>query len=143
MQYSVTNLNAFFIVLAFGYTSFRATDVSFISQLKGQFYANPVLGLSLALCLFSMAGIPPLVGFFAKYMVLYSAIENGYYFLAFIGILASVVSAAYYLRIIRVIHFDSAESDVTSQMGTLASTHSYVISVLTLVIALFILSPSL
>ena len=158
MQYSVTNLNAFFIVLAFGYTSFRATDVSFISQLKGQFYANPVLGLSLALCLFSMAGIPPLVGFFAKYMVLYSAIENGYYFLAFIGILASVVSAAYYLRIIRVIHFDSAESDVTrfsgaesdrigpansSQTGTLASTHSYVISVLTLVIALFILSPSL
>lgn len=158
MQYSVTNLNAFFIVLAFGYTSFRArigsansarfsgaesTDVSFISQLKGQFYANPVLGLSLALCLFSMAGIPPLVGFFAKYMVLYSAIENGYYFLAFIGILASVVSAAYYLRIIRVIHFDSAESDVTTQTGTLASTHSYVISVLTLVIALFILSPSL
>lgn len=179
MQYSITNLNAFFIVLAFGYTSFRATDVSFISQLRGlgrgdggQFYANPVLGLSLAICLFSMAGIPPLVGFFAKYMVLYSAIENGYYFLAFIGILASVVSAAYYLRIIRVIHFDVPEypSDLRSEQGTptqdgtlvaqssgphqgcasggryhaeLASTHSYVISVLTLFIALFILSPSL
>lgn len=119
MQYSITNLNAFFVILAFGYlihsqshsrgagnTTQTSTDLSFISQLKGQFQANPVLGLSLALCLFSMAGIPPLVGFFAKYMVLYSAIENGYYFLAFVGILASVISAAYYLRIIRVIHFD-------------------------------------
>ena len=73
-----------------------------------------MLGLSLAICLFSMAGIPPLVGFFAKYMVLYSAIENGYYFLALVGILASVVSAAYYLRIIRVIHFDSSTAAVSA-----------------------------
>jgi NADH-ubiquinone oxidoreductase chain 2 len=120
------------------------SDLSFISQLKGQFYANPVLGLSLALCLFSMAGIPPLVGFFAKYFVLYSAIENGYYFLSFVGILASVVSAAYYLRIIRVIHFDSQiESADSLETTTLTSTHSYVIAVLTLFILLFILSPSL
>lgn len=147
MQYSVTNLNAFFVVLAFGYlmrASQSNSDLSFISQLKGQFYANPVLGLSLALCLFSMAGIPPLVGFFAKYFVLYSAIENGYYFLSFVGILASVVSAAYYLRIIRVIHFDSvSESADSLETTTLTSTHSYVIAVLTLFIMLFILSPSL
>lgn len=147
MQYSATNLNAFFVVLAFGYlmrASQTNSDLSFISQLKGQFYANPVLGLSLALCLFSMAGIPPLVGFFAKYFVLYSAIENGYYFLSFVGILASVVSAAYYLRIIRVIHFDSvSESADSLETTTLTSTHSYVIAVLTLFIMLFILSPSL
>lgn len=154
MQYSVTNLNAFFVVLAFGYlmrASQTNSDLSFISQLKGQFYANPVLGLSLALCLFSMAGIPPLVGFFAKYFVLYSAIENGYYFLSFVGILASVVSAAYYLRIIRVIHFDSVSESadssysgsLNSETTTLTSTHSYVIAVLTLFIMLFILSPSL
>ena len=85
-----------------------------ISQLKGQFSANPLLGLSFAVCLFSMAGIPPLLGFFAKYLVLYSAIESGYYFLALIGILASVVSAAYYLRIIRVIHFDLGSSFIRS-----------------------------
>lgn len=112
----MTNLNAFFVVLAFGYLIHgstaivgvaRTADITFISQLKGQFHDNPILGLSFALCLFSMAGIPPLVGFFAKYSVLYSAIENGYYFLALVGILASVISAAYYLRIIRVIHFDS------------------------------------
>ena len=146
MQYSITNLNAFFVVLALGFlisgsrpqisradqlvintitdrrdkgtyavsTREENTDLSFISQLKGQFYANPILGLSLAVCLFSMAGIPPLVGFFAKYMVLYSAIENGYYFLALVGILASVISAAYYLRIIRVIHFESSPSDLSA-----------------------------
>lgn len=186
MQYSITNLNAFFVVLAFGYLIHSATsnvvssdlkhvkqnssaDISFISQLKGQFHANPILGLSLAICLFSMAGIPPLVGFFAKYRVLYSAIENGYYFLSLVAILASVVSAAYYLRIIRVIHFDvpnqglgnslafpsyfsikngehgehEADASMSGESAALTSTHSYVIAVLTLFITLFILSPSL
>lgn len=137
-------------------------DITFISQLKGQFHDNPILGLSLALCLFSMAGIPPLVGFFAKYSVLYSAIENGYYFLALVGILASVISAAYYLRIIRVIHFDSGSRSVVfrnsdpnalreidtsnkkTDFGTVVSApHSYTIAVLTLFILLFLLSPSL
>lgn len=150
MQYSITNLDAFFVILAFGYIinqSSKNTDIAFISQLKGQFVANPILGLSLAVCLFSMAGIPPLVGFFAKYMVLYSAIENGYYFLALLGILASVVSAAYYLRIIRVIHFDPNLSinkdNANGEVVVLTSTHCYIIAVLTLFIVLFILSPSL
>lgn len=151
MQYSITNLNAFFVLLAFGYVirssstkRLRGAEVSFISELKGQFQANPVLGLSLALCLFSMAGIPPLVGFFAKYRVLYSAIENGYYFLAIVGILASVVSAAYYLRVIRVIHFDAGAGEVQAQNTILvSSTHSFIIAVLTLFILLFIVSPSL
>lgn len=155
MQYSITNLNAFFVILAFGYiihfghknlNSTPNTDITFISQLKGQFTDNPILGLSLALCLFSMAGIPPLIGFFAKYMVLYSAIENGYYFLSFVGILASVISAAYYLRVIKVIHFDSAKEELghVGMNGTaVTSTHSYIIAVLTLFVALYLLSPSL
>lgn len=140
MQYSLTNLNAFFVLLAIGYRT--GTSISFISQLKGQFLANPILGLSFALCLFSMAGIPPLVGFFAKYRVLYSAMENGYYFLSLVGIIASVVSAAYYLRVIRVIHFDTTEVAKENTL-VLTSTHSYMIAVLTLFILFFILSPSL
>lgn len=166
IQYSITNLDAFFVVLALGYVinnqisylpitdrlhnGNNSTDITYISQLKGQFYANPILGLSLALCLFSMAGIPPLVGFFAKYRVLYSAIENGYYFLAFVGIIASVISAAYYLRIIRVIHFDQRTNNLSLESVqkseptfVLTSRHSYIISVLTLLVVLFILSPSL
>lgn len=148
-QYSLTNLNAFFVILALGYT--QTSELSLISQLKGQFYLNPLLGISFAVCLFSMAGIPPLMGFFAKYLVLYSAIEQGYYFLALTGILASVISAAYYLRIIRVIHFDY-EVDLNGNLTnahsltsphSLTSAHSLVIAVLTLLILLYILSPTL
>jgi len=140
MQYSITNLNAFFVLLAFGYLSKK--EISFISELQGQFLTNPVLGLSFALCLFSMAGIPPLVGFFAKYRVLSSAIENGYYFSAIVGILASVVSAAYYLRVIQVIHFHGILGLVTVEYKAVQRRHSYVIAVLTLFVLFFILSPS-
>ena len=80
------------------------TDIKFISELKGQFFSNPLLSISLTVCLFSMAGIPPLMGFFAKQFVLYSAIQSGYYFMAILGIIVSVISASYYLKIIRVLH---------------------------------------
>ena len=111
IQYSLTNINIFFIIIAFGIllpTSRLApySPIQYINQLKGQFQVNSLLGLSLAISLFSMAGIPPLIGFFGKQMILYSAIHNGNFFLATIAILVSVVSAAYYLRVIRVIHFD-------------------------------------
>ena len=63
---------------------------------------NPILSLCLAICLFSMAGIPPLIGFFSKQMVLYSAIQSVYYFMSIIAILVSVISASYYLKIINI-----------------------------------------
>lgn len=56
-----------------------------------------------------MAGIPPLIGFFAKQMVLYSSTHGGYYFLSIIAILVSVISASYYLKILRVIYFDTPD----------------------------------
>jgi NADH-ubiquinone oxidoreductase chain 2 len=151
IQYSLTSLNAFFILLAFGYLihsqtagSGQNSDVQFISQLSGQFRQNPILALSMIVCLFSMAGIPPLMGFFAKYAVLYTAIHNGFYFISIVGILTSVVSAAYYLRVVRVIYFDepAAGSEVQSS-AVLTSTHCYVIAVLTMLILLFVLQPSL
>jgi NADH:ubiquinone oxidoreductase subunit 2 (subunit N) len=82
-------------------------DIKYISQLKAQFIYNPILSLSLAICLFSMAGVPPLLGFFAKQQVLYSATHSGYFFLSIVAILVSVISASYYLQIIKVIHFPS------------------------------------
>lgn len=152
IQYSLTSLNAFFILLAFGYLihsqqsegSGQNSDVQFISQLSGQFRQNPILALSMIICLFSMAGIPPLMGFFAKYAVLYSSIHNGYYFISLIAILASVVSAAYYLRVVRVLYFDEPASGIPGQSpAVLTSAHSYVIAVLTVFIVLFVLQPSL
>ena len=64
---------------------------------------NPILSISLAVCLFSMAGIPPLIGFFSKQMVLYSAIQSGYYFMSIVAIIVSVISASYYLKIIKIL----------------------------------------
>ena len=152
IQYSLTSLNAFFILLAFGYLihsqqssgSAQNSDVQFTAQLAGQFRQNPILALSMIICLFSMAGIPPLMGFFAKYAVLYTAIHNGYYFIALVAILGSVVSAAYYLRIVRVLYFDEPATGTPSQSpAVLTSTHSYVIALLTVFIVLFVLQPSL
>jgi NADH-ubiquinone oxidoreductase chain 2 len=152
IQYSLTSVNTFFILLAFGYLihsqqssgSAYNSDVQFISQLSGQFRQNPILALSMLLCLFSMAGVPPLVGFFAKYAVLYTAIHNGYYFISIVAILASVVSAAYYLRVVRVLYFDEQAAGTGNQSPeVLSSAHCYVIAVLTLFLVVFALQPSL
>jgi NADH-ubiquinone oxidoreductase chain 2 len=158
VQYSITNLNAFLILLAFGYIIYSSssakgtagTDIQFISELKGQFRANPLLGLALATCLFSMAGIPPLMGFFAKQMVLYSATHSGYYFMSFVAIVVSIISAAYYLRIVRVIHFDVSDKDQSSNNNNnstvtapLTNLHSFTIATLTLAIALFVFKPTI
>ena len=157
IQYSLTSLNSFSILLAFGYLiysqqpagSAQSNDIQFISQVSGQFRQNPILALSMIICLFSMAGIPPLVGFFAKYAVLYTAIHNGYYFMSLIAILTSVISAAYYLRVVRVLYFDQPTVsgsilDVKAQQAeVIISSHGYMIAVLTLFITLFVLQPSI
>ena len=150
VQYTITNLNAFLIILAFGYiihakvNSANGTDIQFISDLKGQFRANPLLGLALTLCLFSMAGVPPLIGFFGKQMVLYTAVHSGYYFLSFVGIIVSVISASYYLKIVRVIHFDANPTESSGlQVNNLTNVHSFGIATLTMAITLFVFKPSI
>ncbi len=70
------------------------------NELSGQFQVNPVIGFAFSACLFSIAGVPPLVGFFGKQTVLSAAMQAEYSFLAFVGIVTSVVSASYYLGLI-------------------------------------------
>ena len=178
IQYTITNLNMFLILIALSYIIISNNlntnnsnnkellfnegnylgDIKYISSLKGQFFLNPLLSLSLCICLFSMAGIPPLIGFFSKQFVLYSAIESGYYFMTFIAILVSVISASYYLKIIKVLlypennkeesnnykelEFNSFEIKEKGEI-LLTNFHSFIISTLTLFILLFILKPSL
>jgi NADH-quinone oxidoreductase subunit N len=77
-----------------------------ISDLSGLARSNPPLAFFLALLLFSLAGIPPLAGFFAKWYVFVAAIKAGLFTLAVIGVLSSVVGAFYYLTIIKVMYFD-------------------------------------
>src|SRR5690606_41702427 len=140
-------------------------DVKYITDLQGLFYANPFLSLSLSLSLFFMAGIPPFVGFFSKQFVLYSALDSGYYFISLLGIIVSVISATYYLKIIKILH--SQKEGLNMQVintnkvqglpiqglhiqglpmqgeNNLSQFHSLIISILSLFILLFILKPTL
>jgi NADH-quinone oxidoreductase subunit N len=77
-----------------------------ISDLAGLARTSPGMAFFLGVMMFSLAGIPPLAGFFAKYFVFLAAIKAGLYALAVIGVLASVVGAYYYLRIVKVMYFD-------------------------------------
>lgn len=152
IQYSITNLNTFLILIALGYilknksnanypASEGYSDIKYITELKGLFFNNPLLSLSLTICLFSMAGVPPLLGFFSKQFVLYSAMQSEYYFIGIIAIILSVISASYYLKIIKVLHTENKE--IIEDTTSLSSLHSFMISSLTLFILLFILKPSI
>jgi NADH-quinone oxidoreductase subunit N len=78
-----------------------------IDQLSGLSSTSPLMAFLLAMLLFSLAGIPPLAGFFAKFYVFLAAIHAGLYALAVIGVLLSVVGAYYYLRIVKIMYFDA------------------------------------
>ncbi len=77
-----------------------------IEDLSGLSTNHPILSISLLVILFSLAGIPPLAGFFAKFYVFMAVIEQSMYFLAIVGLLSTVVAAFYYLRLIKIIYFD-------------------------------------
>jgi NADH-ubiquinone oxidoreductase chain 2 len=181
MQYSISNLNAFVILISIGFSLYyyindnkeykqladkNNSPIQLISQLKGYFTINPVLALSLSITIFSFAGIPPLIGFFAKQMVLSAALDSGYVFLALVAILTSVISGVYYLNIIKQIFFDKSEHKINPEMRSiilhgnivqnnklieritfktnniiLSSSLTITISVLTLIILLFIFIP--
>ena len=79
-----------------------------ISDLSGLSKKQPLLAISFLIILFSLAGIPPLAGFFAKFYVFTAVIEQKMYALAIIGLLTTVISAFYYLRIIKIIYFDDS-----------------------------------
>jgi NADH-ubiquinone oxidoreductase chain 2 len=196
IQYSISNLNAFILIITIGYSLYcyvynanslegkekdnskeisdekenlqdlNNSPIQLIDQLKGYYYINPVLSLSLAITLFSFAGIPPLIGFFGKQMILSAAIDNGYIFMSLVAILTSVISAVYYLTIIKQIFFDKNDYRLNEQLESfnadglisdknsivekvnikinnivISSSLSLAISVITLVITLFIFIP--
>ena len=78
-----------------------------IEDLSGLSKSHPVLSFSFLIVLFSLAGIPPLAGFFAKFYIFTAVIEKSMYFLAITGLLSTVIAAFYYLRLIKIIYFDS------------------------------------
>ena len=77
-----------------------------IEDLSGLSKNHPLLSFSFLIVLFSLAGIPPLAGFFAKFYIFTAVIEESMYFLAIVGLLSTVIAAFYYLRLIKIIYFD-------------------------------------
>jgi NADH-quinone oxidoreductase subunit N len=90
-----------------------------IADLAGLARTKPAMALLLAIMMFSLAGVPPLAGFFAKYFVFLAAIKAGLYTLALLGVLASVVGAYYYLAIVKVMYFDEPAAPFEPMPGLL------------------------
>ena len=110
-----------------------------ISDLSGISKKNPLLAISLLIILFSLAGVPPLGGFFAKFYVFVSVLEKEMYALAIIGLLTTVMSAFYYLKIIKTIYFDDSVITFESSKNRTAQ-----ISIFTscIILVTFFLYPS-
>jgi NADH-quinone oxidoreductase subunit N len=101
--YLVTNIGVFACILAMRR---GGTYVETITDLSGLAQNRPGFAFALAMLMFSLAGIPPLAGFFAKFYVFLAAVDAGLYLLAVAGVIASVVGAYYYLRIVKLMYFD-------------------------------------
>jgi NADH-quinone oxidoreductase subunit N len=110
-----------------------------IDDLSGLSKNHPILSLSLLVILFSLAGIPPLAGFFAKFYIFKAVIEQSMYFLAIVGLLSTVIAAFYYLRIIKIIYFDK-EKEKYDEDHSLWLKFSLTFS--TILILLYFIFPS-
>jgi len=134
--YVAMNVGTFGCILAM-----RRRDemVEEIDDLAGLARTNPLMAMMMAIFMFSMAGIPPLAGFFGKFYVFMAAIDAGLYGLAVIGVLTSVVAAFYYLRIVKVMYFDEPADGFDRPMGRELSV---VIAATGLFTLLFFLYPA-
>ena len=116
--YLAMTLGTFACILAMRRNGRMVED---IDQLAGLSITSPMMAFLLAMLLFSLAGIPPLAGFFAKFYVFLAAINAGLYALAVIGVLLSVVGAYYYLRIVKIMYFDAPAERFEPMPGLLAA----------------------
>ena len=110
-----------------------------IDDLSGLSKNHPLLSLSFLIILFSLAGIPPLAGFFAKFYIFKSVLEQSMYFLAIVGLLSTVVAAYYYLRIIKIMYFDKEKEKYDTDHSLWLK---FSLTVSTLLILIYFVSPS-
>jgi NADH-quinone oxidoreductase subunit N len=133
--YIVMTLGTFAVILAMRR---RGRAVEEIDELAGLATTHPTMAFMLAALLFSLAGVPPLAGFFAKFYVFLAAVEAGLYVLAVIGVLASVVGCYYYLRIVKLMYMDEPKE----AFERMAAPLSLVLGVSGLFVILFFVYPA-
>ena len=136
MIYLVMNIAVFSFIL-----SMKRKDEYFenISDLSGLYKNHPFASVMISLTMFSLAGIPPLAGFFGKFYIFMSAIESNMFALSIIGVLASVVGAFYYLRIVKIIYFDEPQEKFD---GLSIRSLSFLFYPSSILITLFCIYPS-
>ncbi|PJK29642.1 NADH-quinone oxidoreductase subunit NuoN [Minwuia thermotolerans] len=134
--YLVMNLGTFACILAMRRGEHM---VEGLDDLKGLAKTHPGMALALAVFMFSLAGIPPLAGFFGKFYVFMSAVNAGLYVLAVIGVVSSVVGAFYYLRIIKLMYFDEAQEPLSRGYGR---DLGLIMGVSAVLIVAFVIVPS-
>ena len=138
LQYSISNLNAFIILLSVGFTLYiyvyedkedknnlidkNNSPIQLISQIKGYFHINSFIAISFAITIFSFIGIPPVIGFFAKQMILSAALDSGYVFMALVAIITSVIGAGYYLNLIKQIFFYKNNYEINPSINSINLT---------------------
>ena len=110
-----------------------------IEDLSGLSKNHPMLSLSLLIILFSLAGIPPLAGFFAKFYIFKSVLQQPMYFLAIVGLLSTVVAAFYYLRLIKIMYFDKEKEKYDTDHSLWLK---FSLTVSTLLILIYFIFPS-
>ena len=135
--YMVNTINVWTIIISIEYLQ-KQQRIVYISDLNFLYKTNPILAIVFALSLFSMAGIPPLAGFFAKFYIFFAALENASYLMLVVGLLTSVISTFYYIRIIKVIYFESKKQHFYYRQ--INYKNAIVLSVSTLFIIFFIFS---
>jgi len=135
--YAIMNLGVFGCIFLMKKKGKYCEDIKDLAGISKQ---NPLLAISFLLIMFSLAGIPPLAGFFAKFYIFMSVIENGMYTLAIVGLLSTVISAFYYLRIIKIIYFDEIK-DPFDKIQNLGITSTVFLSCT--ILTLFFLYPSI
>jgi len=135
--YVIMNLGAFALILSM---KRGGEPVEAISDLAGLSRERLPMALALLVIFFSMAGIPPLAGFFGKFLVFTAAVEAGFWWLAVIGLLTSVISAFYYIRIIKVAFFDELPEEGTFDDAGFTLRAVYGLSALSVLLFIVVVS---
>ena len=108
ITYVISALGAFGVIMLLARAGFEAEE---LHDFKGLNKRHPMVALLMLLLMFSLAGIPPLVGFYAKLSVLQAVVQAGFVWLAVLAVLFSLVGAFYYLRVIKLMYFDAPEDE--------------------------------
>jgi len=137
LLYIVMSISIFAITIPFYGTQ---SSFKYIAQLKGLAHHHPLLAISFALTLFSMAGIPPLSGFLSKWLIFSSALSSSLVFLAIVGVLTSVIGAYYYIRFSVFMFFTRPDS--TFSTIQISSPVAYLIASSLLITTLTLFNPS-